>query len=433
MPNMPLELSRRVDRFSEQRWVLDAIIRLMGVEWDQGRLGYTAAACGHDSQGDFIGLRPLIKNYNDISREFMKAARRRELRALNELRQGHPATARESFFTASLLYGMAQWPICGNTPLNLELDKKKTTCFLEFIKLAGRRIERVELSLGAQQVPAYLHFPPGYSGGKVPCVVTVSGMDGYKELSVAMDGDRWLTRGFAVLAIDGPGQGEALCREVWYDPDTYGQLGPVAFDYLAGRPEFDPARIVAHGVSFGSYWATQLAAAEPRFAACAVVLTCFEPHGFSLFETASPSFKLRFMYMTNVQDEARFEAVTRRIDALPLASAIKCPFMVAGGEDDALSDARHTFEFVNRLSVPKTLAFYEGEDHGMHGSRSGQLGPEAFTLVADWLYDRVNGRELRSSYLEVDSAGEVHTSDWGTERHYVYGITESLRQRVFGK
>lgn len=120
-------------------------------------------------------------------------------------------------------------------------------------------------------------------------------MDGWKELSVAMDGDKWLQRGFAVLAINGPGQGEALIREVWYDPDTYGKLGSSAFDLAAARPEIDPSRIVVHGLSFGSYWATTLAAAEPRFLTCGVAMTCFEAGGFSLFETASPTFKLRFI------------------------------------------------------------------------------------------------------------------------------------------
>jgi hypothetical protein len=56
----------------------------------------------------------------------------------------------------------------------------------------------------------------------------------YKEISAAMDGDRWLSRGFAMLALDGPGTGESLCREIPYDSETYGELGLVAFNYLGG-------------------------------------------------------------------------------------------------------------------------------------------------------------------------------------------------------
>ena len=433
MPTMPLNVTRRLKRFSEQRWLLDAIINLMGPEWDQGRMGYMAVVCGHDSQADFIGLRHLIKTYNDMTREFMKAARRRELRAEAELKLLHEVTARESFFTASVLYGGAQWSIEANTPLNLDLNKKKDECFDQFLLFAGRQIERVEIPFGDGSIPALLHIPPSYtSGEKLPCVVTISGMDGWKELSVCMDGDKWLTRGIAVLAVDGPGQGGSLCRGVWYDPDTYGQLGPSAYEFLAARPEIDANRIVVHGMSFGSYWATQCAAAEPRFAACGVAMTCFEPHGFSIFETASPTFKLRFMYMTGSKDEAETDRLMQKLDAVALAPKIKCPFLIAAGEDDHLSDTCYTFDFLNSLTGPKSLILYEGEDHGMHASRAGQLGPEAYTMVADWLLDRVSGREAKSQYIEVDATGMVYASEWGTKREYEYGITEHTKKMVFG-
>ncbi|MBV8884136.1 MAG: acetylxylan esterase [Chroococcidiopsidaceae cyanobacterium CP_BM_RX_35] len=433
MPTMPLDVTRRAKRFSEQRWLLDAIINLMGPEWDQGRLGYMAAACGHDSQGDFIALRHLVKTYNDMMREFMKAARRRELRAEAELKQGHEVTARESFFTANILYGGAQWSIEANTPLNLELNQKKTDCYAKFIQLAGRHIEQLDVPFEDRSVPAILSLPPTYKQGEqVPCVVIVSGMDGWKELSVAMDGDKWLQRGFAVLAVDGPGQGESLIREVWYNPDTYGKLGPSAFDVAATRPEIDPKRIVVHGLSFGSYWASTLAAAEPRFLACGVAMTNFESSGFSIFQTASPTFKLRFMYMTGAKDEAELDQLTQKLDVSKLAPHIKCPFLVAAGEDDQLTDSCYTFGFLNSLTGPKSLIFYEGEDHGMHASRAGQLGPEAYTMVADWLSDRVRGIEAKSTYTEVDATGLVHVEPWGDKREYTYGITESTKKMIFG-
>ncbi|MDF5728459.1 MAG: prolyl oligopeptidase family serine peptidase [Rhizonema sp. PD38] len=433
MPTMPLDVTRRAKRFSEQRWLLDTVINLMGPEWDQGRLGYMAGACGHDSQGDFIGLRQLIKTYNDMTREFMKAARRRELRAEAELKLGHYATARESFFTANILYGGAQWSIQANTPLNLDLNKKKTDCYGKFIQLADRHIEQIEIPIEDRSVPAILSIPPTYKqGDKIPCVVIVSGMDGWKELSVAMDGDKWLQRGFAVLAIDGPGQGESLIREVWYNPDTYGKLGPSAFDFAAAQQEIDPKRIVVHGLSFGSYWASTLAASEPRFLACGVAMTNFEPGGFSIFETASPTFKLRFMYMTGAKDEAELDTITQKLDVSKLAPHIKCPFLVAAGEDDQLTDSHYTFDFLNSLTGPKSLIFYEGEDHGMHASRAGQLGPEAYTMVADWLSDRVHSVEAKSMYTEVDATGIVHVEPWGDKREYTYGITESTKKMIFG-
>lgn len=434
MPTNPIDVTRRSHRWSEQRWLLDKVINLIGPEWDQYRFAAWGSACGHDSQGDFIGLRKVIKTYNDMTREIMKAARRRELRAEAELKQGHEWSARESFFTAQVLYGGAQWSIEANTPLNLDLNKKKTACYAEFMKLAGRHIEQLDMPFEGRQLPAIFSLPSGYKeGDRLPCVVIITGMDGWKELSVAMDGDKFLQRGFAVLAIDGPGQGEALIREIWFDPNTYSKLGSSAFDFVAARPEVDRKRIVVHGLSFGSYWSSLLVASEPRFAACGVAMTCFEPDMFSIFETASPTFNLRFMYMIGAETEDELDRVRKECQSTEkLAPNITCPFLVAVGEDDQLTDLGDTFKFINNLAGPKSMILFEGEDHDIHGNQAGQHGPPAFTMVADWLTDRVRGVEMKSTYTEVDATGQVHFEPWGDKREYTYGIIENTKRMVFG-
>ena len=63
-------------------------------------------------------------------------------------------------------------------------------------------------------LPGWLHLPVGYSGGRIPAVVSIPGMDGFKEASVSMYGDRWLSRGIAVLTIEGPGQYESAVHGI---------------------------------------------------------------------------------------------------------------------------------------------------------------------------------------------------------------------------
>ncbi|MBC8082085.1 MAG: hypothetical protein H7Z21_02635, partial [Hymenobacter sp.] len=75
MPTLPVDIVRRSTRMASQKWLVDAIIQLIGVEWDQGREAYYAAVCGPDCQGDFVGLRKRIKKYDDIARETAAAAR----------------------------------------------------------------------------------------------------------------------------------------------------------------------------------------------------------------------------------------------------------------------------------------------------------------------------------------------------------------------
>jgi hypothetical protein len=81
VPSQPVDVIKHSSRWAGQRWLLDAVIALIGPEWDQGRVAYYAAACGQDSQVDFTAVRPRIRKYDDLARGFSKAARRREVLA----------------------------------------------------------------------------------------------------------------------------------------------------------------------------------------------------------------------------------------------------------------------------------------------------------------------------------------------------------------
>ncbi len=92
-----------------------------------------------------------------------------------------------------------------------------------------------------------------------------------------------------------------------------------------------------------------MAAAEPRFAACAVMYTCLQPHNWPLFEMASPTFKQRFMYMAGVDDESAFELVMTKMDVMKLSAKLNMPCFVMAGEDDSLSDVACTIEHLNNV------------------------------------------------------------------------------------
>ncbi len=422
MPTLPLNVLQQSERLSKQRWLLDLMIQLAGPEWDQDRISYYTGACGASSAGEFQGLKPLIKKYDDLSRVFAQAARGQELAAREALGRKHKVTARNHFFIASIMYGAAQWSIAANTEFNLLLARKKRECYDQFVPLSAWHVERVELPFDGKKVSAYLHLPPDFEKGqRVPCVVDTAGMDGFKEMVVALEGDPLLSRGFAVLAIDVPGQGESLTSEVWWDHKTFPQLAPTVFEYCKGRPEIDPSKIYVMGNSYGSYWASLLAASEPRFAACGVLMTCFEPGGFSMMDTASPTFRLRQMYMTNIHDEAAFDAYCKTINNDALIAGLRCPYVVCAGEDDQLSDIAETYHYMNAVRAPKTLVLYQGENHGLHSRPSGQMGPEAFTFVADWLLDRATGVKAESLRIVVNMQGKTAVTPWTGTLSYQTG------------
>jgi fermentation-respiration switch protein FrsA (DUF1100 family) len=399
---MTLPLERRVRRFAEQRWLLDQIIQANGIEWDQPRIAYTLGPCGPEATPDFNTVRQRVRKFTDIAREYAAAAARREALAQQYEREGRYVAARESYFIAALLWGAAQWPIFENNAANLSYNERKVACYQKWIAYAPRRIERVEIPFGDRSLPAYLHFPPGWNGEPLPCVLSIDGMDGSKEIMHAMYGDKILERGLASLAIDGPGQGECCTRGIYVTQENFKEAGRAALAWLRARPEIDAERIAVFGVSFGSFWATQVATVDDRLKGCAVVFVCHEPGAYTLFNMASPTFKLRFMYMAGYEDEAEFDRFAEglRLDG----RGVKCPWLCLAGEDDELSPIEHTYALFDAIPQPKQLIVYQGERHAL-GGPAATLGPNWLNTVADWLRDRLDGKPLRSERVYVDVTG----------------------------
>src|SRR5262249_59199984 len=204
-------------RFTEQRWPLDNTSRAVGMDWDQPRSIYLSAPCGVEATADFAGLSQRITKLADASPAFEAVARRRESKALAAEQERSLVTARESYFMAAIHWGAAQWPIDENNDVNRFYNGRKRECYTKYAQLADHHVEAAWIPLpGGPSLPAWFHLPPGYTGGRIPVVISIPGMDSFKEIGVAMYGDRWLSRGLAVLAIDGPGQYESPVLDIYF-------------------------------------------------------------------------------------------------------------------------------------------------------------------------------------------------------------------------
>ena len=289
------ETAAMTRRFSQQRWTIDNVIRANGIDWDQPRSIYLSAPCGVEANADFAAIRARVQKMADIGPAFESTARRREAKARAAEAEGNPVTARDNWYMAAIHYGAAEWPYDDSGAQHVALHRKKRECFSNYARLADHRIEAVSIPLKDKSIPGWLHLPPGYSGGKLPVVIAIPGMDSFKEINVALANDRWMARGVAVLAIDGPGQYESPLLGLYVTMQSWIDAGPALVDFLLRRPEIDAAKIGVTGASFGSFFGTILAANEPRIAATAVISTCLEPGCRTIFEEASPTFKKRFM------------------------------------------------------------------------------------------------------------------------------------------
>jgi len=236
----------------------------------------------------------------------------------------------------------------------------------------------------------------------------VPGMDGFKEIAVSLYGDRWLERGFAVLAIDGPGQNEAPLYGIHVSMENWIAAGPAIVDWLYTRPEIDRGKIGITGRSFGSLFGTIVTANEPRVRACAVVMTCLEPGCHTIFEEASPTFKKRFMWMSGYTDESAFDRFVKTLTWEGHAERIEVPYLCVAGEAEELSPLEHTDRMFSSMRAPRRLMVYQESKHSVGFVPSANLGPNPYLSMAEWMLERMDGRPFPSERWFIDNAGAVH-------------------------
>lgn len=411
--NMPSKKSTaahhapRTRRWIEQRWLIDNVIRSVGIDWDQPRSISYNAPCGTEANADFAGIRERVKKYADISPAFETAARRREARARAAEEAQEWVTARQNYFIAAVQYAAAQWPHDENNDKNLALNQRKRECYSNYAKLAERKIEAAWIPFQGKALPGWFHLPPDYSGGRIPAVVSIPGMDGFKEASIAMYGDRWLSRGIAVLSVEGPGQYESAVLGIPVSMPNWVEAGRAIMDWMQTRPEVDAQRVGVVGQSFGSLFATISCASEPRYRACAVTATCLEPGCHTIFEEASPTFKQRFMYMAGHTDECTFDEFRKTLTWEGHAESIQVPYLCVAGEADELSPLIHTEQLMTSLKGPKRLVVYQDCRHSVGNVPSTNLGPTPAVMVADWMNARLAGNPFPSERWFVEAGGRV--------------------------
>jgi len=169
-------------RMSAQRWLVDAVIRQVGVDWDQGRTRYIGNAGGTDAEIDFGQARERIAKLADIERVFATLGMRRERLAEAAVAAGHHVTARKHAYIASLLWGAAEWTffVSPEQVRRAEVaNQHKLRCYDLWMEHAPHPVRRIRVPYGRGSLSGILHLPPNASG-PVPCVLHVGGMDSFK-------------------------------------------------------------------------------------------------------------------------------------------------------------------------------------------------------------------------------------------------------------
>jgi dipeptidyl aminopeptidase/acylaminoacyl peptidase len=219
-------------------------------------------------------------------------------------------------------------------------------------------------------------------------------MDNAKEMSVIFAGLDFAKRGINTLAIDGPGQAEALRLRSIHSRHDYEVAGTAAYDYIASRPEVDPKRVAVMGYSFGGYHAPRIAAFEKRYSAA----VAFGAMHWNIYDwvagnkaklatdprTSSTSI-FQFRWVVGAPDNETALEWAKKFTLEGVAQRIECAFLVLHGENDRivpLAEAKKLYERVG--SKRKHIKIFTVEDGGAEHCQVDhrQLGVD---YIGDWL------------------------------------------------
>ncbi|MEZ5606913.1 MAG: prolyl oligopeptidase family serine peptidase [Burkholderiaceae bacterium] len=228
------------------------------------------ARYGGASVGECLALVQRIKNGDPASwiSEFAAAGARQQADAQARAQRGHALSARDQYLVACNSYRAAEY-YCGvQDPQHAKLGMQSRDCFAAAMHAHGAPFEAFSLPWGDTPLPAYYFRNPqvGTRAGKT--LLVISGYDGTLEETWLAYGRAALERGYHLMLITGPGQMDTLRfhPRMAFVPD-YERIGKLALDNVLARPGTDARRVALMGISYGGYFATRIAAHEPRLRA----------------------------------------------------------------------------------------------------------------------------------------------------------------------
>lgn len=374
--------------------------------WSQGVLmGLGASPWGGAELGEVnrIGLR-LKSCIGDDKAWFREWAA--EARALEDRGRGLLAESKRTS-AASYLLRAANYYHVGERFLHpksegLEDFRRGVHCFLDAAQsMRQHRIEHVEIPYEGKSLPAILVHAENAAKGPVPAMVFFDGFDVTKEMQYFKGVPDLVSRGVACLIVDGPGNGEAVrFRGLFLHHETE-RYGTAAYEYLAGRPEIDPARIGVMAISLGGYYAPRAAAFEPRYACCVAWGAQWDYHEtwkkrFERIDAGqTAALSVPWEHLLWILDAASREKALKKLEGFRLdgvVQEIRCPFLLMHGEGDEqipLSVAQKCFDSVG--SDLKTMKVFTREEGGFHHCQIDNLSV-GVAYMWDWVADALKAR-----------------------------------------
>lgn len=329
---------------------------------------------------DFRRVTARVERWDDWCREWSACGAMHERLGEDAEADGCSISAGQHFFHAAMAYHLGKFLFVHRPDEQRAAHERTVSTYRRALPYFDYPGERVAIPY-EDGVTMYGILRKPWHTPRPPVVVLIPGLDSVKEELHAY-GDDFLRRGMAVLAIDGPGQGEMeFERPMRYDYEV-----PLrhAVDYVAGRADVAAERVGVFGVSLGGYYAPRAAAYEPRVRAV-IALAGWQAIAPS-FDRAPLLTREAFVARLKVRDQAAARTALERFDLKAEMQKVRCPLLVIMGRQDRIVPPEEAERMAGAAGGETTLWMFEDGNHVCNN-----IPYKHRPQQADWMHQQLYG------------------------------------------
>ncbi len=351
-------------------------------------LGETQEGAGTVSEVFQAASKIIPNDFESWYREWTHIAERNDRRGDEEMSLHHVRTAMNCWLRAANYFREAEFWLKADDPRRLATFDRCEKASQKFLSQLTPKAEVVDIPYEpGKPLPAYFIRSPN-GGDRQPVLISVGGLDSFKDELWFMTGRGALQRGISVLLVDGPGQGGALRRHGLTTRHDYEVPIGKCIDWLEQRHDVDTSRIAVSGSSLGGYYAARAASMEHRLAACISHGAIWDIHERWKARDDNHGLAGHIKWVFGAKTMAEAAEIAKPFKLEGVLEHMRCPYLIIHGGHDVLGveavtkvynhAIQHNIDATLRLTTEEET----GAEHCQHDNPT--LGQE---LMIDWLCD----------------------------------------------
>lgn len=309
---------------------------------------------------DFHDVLNSLTSWDDWCRAWSTRASIHEDLGREALAECHFVSAAEHLARAAVTYHFAKYLFVQDMAQLRAAHMKAVEC----LNLALPHLDppgmRVLIPYEGGHLAATVRLPNDIENP--PIVLMTMGLDSTKEELLTFEMD-FLRRGMAILAFDGPGQGEAE-----YDfpirHDYENVVAPVIDWLKANVRNVNSDRIGIWGISLGGYYAPRASAFEKRIVAA--IANCGPYNWGALWEKLPGLTRDAYVWRSHSASEAQAKEKAFTLSLEGVAPKIECPLLVIAAGLDRLCPPEDARRLARETKGKTELLVVEDGNHVAH-------------------------------------------------------------------